>query len=164
MKKILLLIIVFCAATLSYAEKQPLEKVGQELAQGIGLQKEARVAILAFPYHNNRSGEGPFYVSEKLASFLGSDKRMTILERTHIVQILEELHLSETGVMDPASARKIGKALDSNIIVTGTLIDLNNNETELNARALMADTGKVIAASRTLLPRTWREKPKLGWQ
>lgn len=139
----------------------PLKKVAAELADGIAKVKDAHVAVLAVPHHDSHPSEGPFVVSERLATFLVMDKRLSVLERNHIVQILDELHLSETGVLDLKSAQRVGQALGANVIVTGTLIDLEKKKSELNVRALYADTGQIIAASRTTLDQNWQSRPML---
>lgn len=69
--------------------------------------------------------------------------------------VLEELHLSETGLLDTKATKRIGQALGSDVIVTGTLIDLNKQKTELNSRGLLVDNGRIVTASRAMLNRTW---------
>lgn len=145
------------------AEADPLRKIADELARGISRARTAKVAVLAVPHHDQHLSDGPFMVSERLATYLAKDKRVSILERNHIVQILSELHLSETGVLDPKTAKRIGDVLGADVIITGTLIDLDNGKSEINVRALYSNNGRVIAASRGLLDRTWDGRPVLSW-
>ncbi|MCB4755930.1 MAG: CsgG/HfaB family protein [Elusimicrobia bacterium] len=150
-------------STLLWAAADPLKRVAKELADDISRHGPTRVAVLAVPHHDNHYSDGPFLVSEQMATYLAMDKRLKVIERNHIVQILGELRLSETGLMDPKSARRIGEVLGADVIVTGTLIDLDNQKTELNARALLSGSGRIIGASRTLLDRSWEGRPTLGW-
>ncbi len=143
-------------------ETDPLKRVAAELSAGIRKQGKVQVAVLALPHHDDRESDGPFMVSEKLAGFLAAEKNFPVVERHHIVQVLEELHLSETGVLDPSSAKIIGDTLGAAIIVTGTLINLPHGECEVNARALRSDTGLVVAASRTIVQQTWASKRSLA--
>lgn len=156
------LLLLFLFLSPLRAESDPYKKVAAELAQGLRRIENARVAVLAVPHHDKHVSDGPALVSEKLSAYLAGDKKFTIVERNHLVQILKELHLSESGTLDPKTTHRIGQALNANVIVTGTLINLNADETELNARALLIENGKVIAASRAVLPCTWRQKPRLG--
>jgi curli biogenesis system outer membrane secretion channel CsgG len=142
------------------AAPDPMKRVAAELADALSRQKGARVAVLSVPHHDNRMSEGPQMISERLTTYLVMDKRIHVLERNHIVQLLKELHMSETGLVDPASAKRIGEVLGADVIVTGTLIDLDGNQSEINVRALVADSGRVVAASRAVLERNW-ESPRV---
>src|SRR5205823_6173557 len=52
------------------------------------------------------------------------------------------------------------KMLGANVIVTGTLIDLEEDVTEVNARLVQTETGAILAAATTRIPRTWRDLPR----
>src|SRR5688572_13841476 len=109
MKRGFLILFTLFTSGLLHSEPDPLRKVASELAGGIFRQGKVKVAVLAVPYHDHRRSEGPFMVSERLATYLVKDKRLSILERSHITQILSELHLSETGVLDPKTTKRIGE-------------------------------------------------------
>jgi len=163
MKKRLIPLLLLLLCSRLFAVSDPLKKVATEIAEGVSRQGRLKVAVLAVPQHDNHYSDGPSIVSERLATYLAMDKRVTVLERNHILQILSELKLSETGLLDPKSTQRIGEVLGADIIVTGTLIDLDNHKTELNARALFSGTGRVVAASRALLNRDWAGRPGLEW-
>jgi len=143
------------------AGTDPLESVANELAKGI--PPKAIVAVLAPTYPNGYSTEGPFLVSERLTTYLCRCKYFIVVERDQVLQLLSELHLSETGILDPKSVKRIGEMLGANVIVTGTLIDVNSQDSELNARALLPNNGRVLSASRAILNRTWGGRHVLGW-
>ena len=164
MKKWILVLPLLFLPGILIAAPDPLEKVAKELADGIGTQRQAKVAVVGIAHHDNHKSDGPALVSERLTTYLAKDKRFHVVERNQIAQILSELRLSETGLINRASAKRIGEGLGADVIVTGTLIDLGNQKTELNARALFSGTGRVIAASRTLLDRTWLGRRNLGRQ
>ena len=91
------------------------------------------------------------------------EKNITIVERNHLTQVLAENGLSETGGLDPATIQLMGNVLGADVLVLGTLINLNGNKTEINLRGVRADTGRVIAAARTIVDRNWGNKPTLTW-
>jgi len=115
---------------------------------------------LAFPHHDDRISSGSSIVSERLTTHLASIKGIRVVERRLISKLMEEQKLNETGVIDSSTAQKIGQVLGINVIVTGTLIDLSEEETEVNARCLKTDTGEIITASSVKVERTWKDRPK----
>jgi hypothetical protein len=137
--------------------------VAVDLAAGIGAFKEARVAVLALPDQNNCTNDGSIVIADRLAHCLAANKKITVLERGQMIDILREYHLSESGLLDPKTAKRIGQILSANVIVTGTLIDLTETKAEINARAILADGGRVIAASRVQLEPNWQRPRRLGW-
>jgi len=155
MKRNFFFIVLMFAACILRAEPDIYLKVTDELASDLSRHPQAKVAVFAIPYIDNRYGEEPFIASEKLTNGLARHKRLSVLERNHIVQILSELHLSETGVLDPKSAKRVGDALGADVIVTGTLAKLEKG-TEINARGLFLGNGRIIAASRAVSDGTER--------
>lgn len=142
------------------AANDPLRRVAREFGRKMQTMKSPRVGVMSFPYHDGKISSGSSIISERLMTHLAATKNVRIVERSLLQKVLEEQHLAETGVVNPAEAKKIGKILDVDVIVTGTLIDTRGNLTELNARALKADTGEVIAASRAMVDRTWPDRPR----
>lgn len=155
------LILLFCP--LAHAETDPLRKAAQELADDLSRMKGIKIAVLALPHHDTHASDGPLFVSERVATYLVADRRLRVLERNHVTQLMEELHLSETGTLDLTTAKHIGEVLGADVIVTGTLIDLDARKTEINVRGLMAESGRVVAARRALVDRTWESRPMLAW-
>jgi len=119
------------------------------------------VGLLAFPYHDGRVSSGSSIVPEKLTTYMVFIKGLRVVERSLILKLLEEQHISETGVIDPSTAKEMGRILGIDVIVTGTLIDLGRGKTEINARGLMADTGEIIAASQAVIKTTWSDRPRM---
>ncbi len=134
--------------------------MAKDLAPGIRSLEKPKVALLAFPYHDGRESNGSSIVSERLTTQMAELKGMRIVERALIAKIMEEHHLSASGLIDPTSAKKWGKILGVDVIVTGTLIDLNNGKTEVNARALNTETGEVVAATRALVEKIWNDRAR----
>lgn len=143
------------------AESDSLRIVAAELARGISKQGPVKVAVLNLGQVDDRISDGPAFVSEQLAGYLAMNKKISVVERHRLVSALEEMHMSETGLLDPQSVKSIGTMLGADVIVTGTLINLAHDKSEVNARAMFPANGRVIAASRALIDRTWNERRRL---
>lgn len=94
-------------------------------------------------------------VAERIITQLAQKKGLRLVERNLLRTLLEENKLSETGVIDAATAKAAGKVLGVDIVVSGTLIDLGQGQTEVNARAMEIETGKILAASQVVVNKTW---------
>jgi curli biogenesis system outer membrane secretion channel CsgG len=143
--------LLFLLASSAWAGGDPFRRMSKELSAPLLKMKDARVGLLVFPYHDGRLSSGSSIICERLTTSLASTKGIRVVERRLIQKLLEEQKLNETGVIDPKTAQKMGQLLGIDIIVTGTLIDLDHNLTEVNARALMSDTVSVSEVPSALL-------------
>jgi hypothetical protein len=99
-------------------------------------------------------------VAERLTTLIVDQGKAQVVERALLDKALGEIQLGMTGVLDPATTQKLGKVLGVSAIVTGTLIDLEENRTEVNARLIQTETGAILAAASTRLRRTWNDLPR----
>ncbi len=150
-------IAIFLFLNTSSFAGDPYKTMAKDLARAIKRLNKPVVAIMSFPYHNGVENSGSSIVSERLTSRITGMKGIRVVERNLIKKILEEQKLTQSGVIDPSSAKQLGKMLGVNVIVTGTLIDMDG-KTEVNARALFADTGEVIGGSHAVVDKTWPDK------
>lgn len=154
----LFLVFFFIASGLNAAPLDPLVK---SLAKGASELKTKKIAVLAFPYHDGGMSSGSTIVSERITTQMVGKKGIQVIERRLIEQLLTEKKLSETGVVSQEDLNDIGKVLDADAVVTGTLIDLSNGRTEINARLIRTDSGEVLSAAQETIERTWRDPPLL---
>ncbi len=160
MRKIFLLCVFVCAPLVLHADNDALRRLARDFGKKLQPLHKPRVALLPFPYHNGKISSGSSILCERLTTYMAETKKVRVIERNLIKKLLEEQHLSETGVVDASAAQKIGKVVGVDVIITGTLNDFGENETELNARALEAASGEVVAAGRVVVEREWQDRPR----
>ncbi len=153
---VLLLAVSILAAP---AGAEPLKKLAKKLQKGVKDQPQIKVAVLDFAYHDGALSSGSSIVQERLTTYLAQNKKIEVIERKLLKKILEEMKLESTGIIDPDTTRKLGKLLGAGALVTGTLNDLSEKKTEVNARIIQTETGKILAAGRTVVKRTWTDSP-----
>lgn len=137
----------------------PLKTIAKHLAKGLAKSDNKKVAVLSFPYHDGDVSSGSSIIAERITNFLAERSDVEVVERSLLSKALEEVKLEETGAVDPASAQKLGKVLGVEAVVTGTLIDLDEMTTEVNARLIKTDTGVVLAADTERIERSWDDDP-----
>ena len=145
---------VLAAPAQSWAA-DPLERLAGRLAKHLKADPPRKVAVLSFPYPDGTASSGSTVVQERLTTFLAEDDSVQVVERQLLKKILEERKLELTGLLDAKTSQEIGKVLGVAVLVTGTLNDVPSGRTEVNARAIDADTGRILSAGQATVERTW---------
>ena len=136
---------------------QPLDKLADKLAEGLKDRPAIKLAVLEFPYTGGKASEGPVVVQERLITALSKIKNVTLIERGQLNKVLGELKLQASGAMDEAAVKQVGKLLGADAVVTGTLNDLKEKLSEVNARVVETETGRILAAAAAELEKTWKD-------
>jgi Tfp pilus assembly protein PilF/TolB-like protein len=99
------------------------------------------VAVFPFSVLRQDAEFGPLgrAVAEMLVIDLSQTSRLTVLERLQVQLLLDELKLSQTQLVDPASAVRSGRMLGAERIVQGSLGG-QAQSLELNAAIVRAQT------------------------
>ncbi|MDP2862782.1 MAG: CsgG/HfaB family protein [Desulfobacterales bacterium] len=109
--------------------------------------RKTKLAVLDFQLQ----GEGfetkdmGIIVAEWFITALVKAGRFEVIERGLLTKLLEEQRLSMTGIIDATTATKIGKFLGVKIIISGSVMKLQN-VFEINARIIDVETASIIAA------------------
>ncbi|MCI0512427.1 VWA domain-containing protein [candidate division KSB1 bacterium] len=117
-----------------------------------GLQLASPPITLAVLDFQNTSGTPELdYLQKAIPQILVTDligaKKLTLIERSKLEQILKEHQLHLTGVIDDQTAIKIGKLIGANHLLYGTIFKVNTH-LRLDASVCETETGKIIAAEK----------------
>jgi len=153
---------LICAAALGTARAQPLDKLASRLTDGVKDRPGIKLAVLEFPYAGGKVSEGPVVVQERLTTALAQNKKLTLIERGLLKKVLGELNLQASGAMDEETVKKVGKMLGADAVATGTLNDTGTAETEINARLVETETGRILAAASASVKKTWKDGPAIA--
>jgi curli biogenesis system outer membrane secretion channel CsgG len=88
-------------------------------------------------------------VAEWLSTALVKDKRLEVIERRLVKELLEEQKLSQSGLVEGDQAAHTGRMLGVDKIVTGTIIQFLDT-VEVNARVIHIEQGIVLVAEKIL--------------
>ncbi|MBI4620682.1 MAG: hypothetical protein HY739_11055 [Desulfobacterales bacterium] len=103
--------------SLRILEKSHSFKPGEKVK--IFLEKKV-IAIRDFEVTVGRNLEVAKYVQDDITTALVNSGQFHVVERLKLQSVLEELKLSQMGLIDPASAKQAGRLLGADIILTGT--------------------------------------------
>src|SRR5437588_6302133 len=99
---------------------QELKGVSSTLATKIGELGRKRVAVVDFTDLQGNVTELGRFLAEELSGALVNDSRgFRVIDRAHLKAILQEHKLAATGIIDPQTARQLGKIASVDTLVTG---------------------------------------------
>jgi len=108
-----------------------------------------RIAVLAFDNESvtDRERFEPFRrgIADALTADLSREKGFSLLERTRIEALLSELNLSTSGLVDAASAQRLGRILGVQALVLGSFSAVGEM-VRIDARFAEVETGRVLGA------------------
>lgn len=124
-------------------------QVVQQEKELAGLTKPNTVAVLYFQNTSNDQSLDP--LQKGLAVMLISDlvklDMVTVVERAEIQALVEELGFGKSGLVDPSSAPRIGRLLQSQYIIGGTLSGTADTELTAGSRLIDVAPGKQIGSA-----------------
>lgn len=114
-------------------------------------QAPATLAVL--PFENNAVTDAKMYepLAQGLAAMLITDLKMAgtslkVIERAQIAAILKEVALSQSGMVDAATAVQAGRLLGAQSIAFGAFMVLGD-DVRLDARIINVETSECIMAA-----------------
>jgi TolB-like protein len=145
----LLLAILFGSATIEQAQgslDQRVSELSQQIASKMAARQKTTVAVVEFTDLQGNVTDLGRFLAEELVTRLGDLEKFRVIERQLLAKIIAEQKLSLTGVVDPASAKQLGKILGVDAIVAGSVTNLAQS-VRVNARLISTETGEVFATA-----------------
>lgn len=137
-----------------FSYEKEIKNISRELAGKIEESGKKSIAVVDFnDLQGNITELGRFLAEEFSTALVTTGKGFEVVDRTHLKSILAEHKLSFSGLIDPQTARKLGKIAGVEAIVTGTITPFGDS-VRLSVKVLVTDTAKVITASTGNIPKT----------
>lgn len=157
MKKTIIYLIasVFFLIAPTALKAEPLDRIAKKISAVSAKVKKHKIAVVPFQNFDGTENKGCVLIAERLTTRLTQGKRFQVVERKLLEKVLRELQLQQTGVVEEASAHKLGRILGVDAIVTGTLVPLKDGQVEVNARLIQTETAAVLAAAGEQIRPDW---------
>lgn len=132
-----------------------LQTLTDKLATGLtalGGKKSKRIAVLQFTESGEiakKNGMGNLVAAELTTRFR-RDHQMVVVERSRLDQVLKEFEVGQMGLIDDKNAPKLGKMVDAEAIVIGSVADAGE-AVNVYARVIDTVTGVTLVADSTSL-------------
>jgi len=90
-------------------------------------------------------------VSAEIATILGRDHGILMVDRAHLRTLLQEQSLGELGIADPKSAAQVGAVLGADYLVVGTVSQVGDHF-RVDGKVVDSNNASVVAADARTLP------------
>ncbi len=162
MKHIKIILISLGLGVSAWAGWEGYRYMADSLSEGAGRDHKRRVAVIGFSSETGENNRASAIVTERLTSEIASKANLEVIERGRLDEVLKEQKLGANGVVDAVTAKKIGNILGADAVVTGTVIELDDKNVEVNARLVDTQNARIIKAVSKTVKKDWQEK-KTGW-
>ena len=143
----ILLLLLFFVST-AFAYEKEINTLSVAMAEKISKAGRTSVAVVDFTdLEGNVTHLGRLIAEEFSIALAGASKDFKVIDRTHLNSIIKENKLSATGLTDPTTARKLGKIVGVQALITGTLTPFGEN-VRLAIKVLDTSTAEIINAKR----------------
>jgi TolB-like protein len=107
--------------------------------------------IAVFPLEDLVASEETKGLGEQIAATLtdglARSGEVRVVERRQLQQILEELKLSASGLIDEQTAIRAGKILGANALLLGSFLKFQDS-VKINVRVVKTETGEILSTER----------------
>jgi TolB-like protein len=142
--------IVICPAPLlaQGGLDQRVNELSQQITKEMSDNQKTTIAIIEFSDLQGNVTDLGRFLAEELITRLYQTKKFKVIERQLLNKIISEQKLSLTGMVDPKSAKQLGKVLGVDAVASGTITDLAQS-LRVNARLISTETGEIFAVAST---------------
>ncbi len=121
-KSVISIIAMAFISTSAMAYENEINKMSLSITEQVDKLGKKRIAVVDFTdLQGNVTELGRFLAEEIAVATMNKSPSFSTIDRTHLKAIMKEHKLSETGIIDPDTARKIGKIAGVDGLITGTL-------------------------------------------
>ncbi len=120
--------------------------ISQEQTLDVGAIPENTVAVLYFENLSASSDYDPLQkgLAQMLITDLAKAKKLKVVERLKLQKLLEELQFGTTGLVDQATAPRVGKLLGARKLIKGGFTDLSDDNFRIDASLAETATTEVL--------------------
>ncbi|OGS08301.1 MAG: hypothetical protein A2270_10745 [Elusimicrobia bacterium RIFOXYA12_FULL_51_18] len=156
------LLLTLTAGTL-WAGWEGYRYVAKNLVGTAVKQSKQRIAVMALSSETGKKTRSSAIITERLTSEIASAPGVDVIERSRLDQVLNEQNIQSQGSIDPLTVKKIGNILGADALVTGSVIELNDQTVEVNARLVDTQNGKILKTVSKKIDKDWQDTRSSGW-
>lgn len=150
-----LVFFVLVLATFAFAYENEVKSAAETLAQFMRESGKKTVAVVDFTDLQGNVMELGRFLAEELSISMVSfaQKDFKVVDRTHLRALLKEHQLSLSGLIDPATAQKVGEISGVEALVTGTITPFGDN-VRLALKVIELATADILGSTSVNIGRT----------
>jgi len=140
-----------CSLSSVYAQDslpRRVDELSRQITTKISAKQKTTIAVVEFADLEGRVTNLGRFLAEELITRFHETEKFKVIERQLLNKIITEQKLTLTGIVDPASAKKLGQILGVDAIVSGSVSELAT-VLRVNARLISTETGEIFAVAST---------------
>jgi TolB-like protein len=146
--------------TLAYEDE--IKSLTKDLSAKIVGSGQKVVAVVDFAdLQGNVTELGRFLAEELSISLAASGNGFEVVDRNQLKSLLQEQKLSLTGLIDPATMKKVGQISGADALITGTVTPFGDT-VRLGIKVLNTETAKLISGGTVNIAKTKAIEELLG--
>lgn len=128
------------------------DKLAEAFRNKPGNGRYERWAVVPFDNQGDEAAKRQLgeVIGAEVESRLRNDHNLVLVERMQMARVLEEMQLAQVGLVDESNAPEMGKMLDAQVLVTGTVGQLGEKYV-VNARVVSVEEAKVLASAQVTI-------------
>ncbi len=143
-------------------QSSDIRSLANSLAQDIASAGRRSIAVVDFTdLQGNPTELGRFLAEEFAVALTRTRKGFEVVDRNHLNTLLREHKLASSGLIDPATAKKLGQIAGVDAIVSGSLTPFGDS-VRIAVKVLATDTARIVTADSADLPKTRTIEELLG--
>jgi len=142
---------LFIVSMLSFSQNDmdaQIEDLCKQISNEMSEFNKTTIAVIEFSDLDGNVTDLGKFLSEEVITKLFQTKKFKVIERQLLNKVIKEQKLQVSGIVDEMSAKKLGKLLGVNAIITGTVTELAAS-VKVNARLIGTETGEIFGAAST---------------
>lgn len=139
---------IVAVAAPAAAFEQEVTDVATQIRESLGSSDRTMAVVDFVDVSGERTELGRFLAEEMSVALL--EVGFKIIDRAHLARIMEESRLGQSGIVDPETAKELGKIIGADALVTGTLTTLGEG-LRMTVKILDTDTATLVAGARTTI-------------
>ncbi len=144
---------LFCIPIYVRAQYKEIDSLASNIATQIPTAPNKTVAVAdAFLDLQGNETELGRFLAEELSIAMSRTQGLRVIDRAHLKALLQEHKLASTGIIDPATQKKLEIA-GVHVLITGTITPFGDS-VRCAIKALNIATAQIEAASTAEIPRT----------
>lgn len=130
-----------------HSELDPFDKMASDLSLIAQTAKVKRIAVLEFAPVNGPGALAGRVAQDRFIDAFVAQGDVVVVERDRLDALKRELTLGLTGLVDEATAKRIGKILGVDALVYGNLTVGKKSLWDIHARLVAVETGEIMGAT-----------------
>lgn len=123
-----------------------LEDLANQIVNSMLEGGKSKIAVIEFSDLDGNVTEFGKFIAEELITKLFLTKKFNVIERNLLNKVMQEHKLKFTGLIDPNTAKNLGKILGVDAIASGSITDLDS-KVRINARLISTETGSIFSVA-----------------